>query len=126
MVLLSGKAHLVSKGYNQIEWVDYTHAFSPVAWLSMIRLMLAVSTMKNWHVHQLDVNNAFLHDSIEEEIFMKPPDCYKNVPPSHICKLVWSLYGLKQVSQQWNSEFLQFISFLGFVLSKTDYSLFTQ
>ncbi|KAL0427168.1 UNVERIFIED_CONTAM: Retrovirus-related Pol polyprotein from transposon RE1 [Sesamum latifolium] len=44
-----------------------------------------------WPLQQLDINNAFLHGFLDEEIFMRPPEGY-SVAPGMVCRLKRSLY----------------------------------
>ncbi|KAL0414888.1 UNVERIFIED_CONTAM: Retrovirus-related Pol polyprotein from transposon RE1 [Sesamum radiatum] len=110
------KVSLVAKGYNQIEGVDYTDSFSLVAKTITVRIFLSIASAYSWPVHQLDINNAFLRGSIDEEVYMTPPDGYP-VQPGNVCKLKRSPYGLKQASRQWNQEFTLKLAKFGFTYS---------
>lgn len=70
------KPRLVSKGYNQAYGIDYTESFSPIAKVVTVRLFLAIAVAKQWIVHQVDINNAYLHGYVEEELYMNPPEGY--------------------------------------------------
>ncbi|KAL0315559.1 UNVERIFIED_CONTAM: Retrovirus-related Pol polyprotein from transposon RE2 [Sesamum radiatum] len=117
------KARLVAKGYSQIEGIDYNDSFSPVAKTVTVRLFLGIAAAHFWPVHQLDINNAFLHGFLDEEVYMTPPDGY-SAPPGQVCKLQRSLYGLKQASRQWNREFTLKLAEFGFKQSAHDHCLF--
>lgn len=117
------KARLVAKGYNQEYGVDYQETFSPVIRMTTVRTIIALAAHRHWPLYQLDVNNAFLHGDLYEDVYMKPPEGF-SVDPSLVCKLKKSLYGLKQSSRQWFAKLTTELLHQGFDQSKNDYSLF--
>ena len=97
---------MVAKGYNQKFREDYDETFSLVVKMSTIRCVLAIAASKQWSLYQLDINNAFLHDDVKEEVYMQPPQGY-STPNNTVCKLTKSLYGLKQAWREWFAMWYQ-------------------
>nr|KYP37372.1 Retrovirus-related Pol polyprotein from transposon TNT 1-94 [Cajanus cajan] len=120
------KARLGAKGFTQTDGVDYFETFSPVVKLTTVRVLLVVATANNWFLHQLDVDNAFIHGDLHEEVYMKPPLGLSLPHPKLVCKLQKSLYGLKQASRNWNQKLTSELLFLGYKQSFADNSLFVK
>ena len=119
------KARLVAKGFKQRYGIDYEDTFSPVVKAATIRVILSLAVSQGWSLRQLDVQNAFLHGILEEDVYMKQPPGYEDkLQPHHICKLDKAIYGLKQAPRAWYSRLSDKLLQLGFQASKGDTSLF--
>jgi hypothetical protein len=91
------KAHLVAKGYSQVEGIDFSEIFSPDSKLTSIRFLLSIVVSFDLEVEQMDVKTTFLHGDLEEEIYMKQPKGFVVKRKKElVCKLKKSLYALKQ------------------------------
>jgi histone deacetylase 1/2 len=116
---------LVAKGFKQQYGIDYEDTFSPVVKIATIRLVLSLAVARGWCLRQLDVQNAFLHGILEEEVYMKQPPGFEKDNTAHlVCKLDKALYGLKQAPRAWYSRLSTKLISLGFKASKSDTSLF--
>jgi hypothetical protein len=122
------KARLVARGFSQLEGIDYTATFSPVAKFDTIRLLLSLVASRGMHAKQMDTPNAYLKSDLREEIYMQKPEGYKNPPGQHgdVLRLLKGLYGLKQSGREWNQELASFMKTLGFQQCRSDTCVFVR
>ena len=82
------KARLVGKRFYQIYGQDYTDTYSPVARLTSMRILYALSVMLNLKLRQLDVETAFLNADLEPgaDIYIDPSEPIQ-VPAGKVFKL---------------------------------------
>ena len=100
------KARLVAKGYMQVQGTDYEETFSPVVRYESIRYLLAHVTLLDWEIKAMDVKLAYLHGVLEEEIYMEQLEGFiAKGEETKVCRLIQSLYGLKQAGRVWNKTF---------------------
>ena len=108
-IVVRRKSRLVVKGFTQVAFIDYNEPYAPVIKGETIRMMLAFGVKYGLKIMQLDVTTAFLHADIDEgvEIYMRQPPGYEKYDEEGFelfCKLMKSLYGLKQASRNWNKH----------------------
>jgi hypothetical protein len=119
------KARLVAKGFHQQFGVNYEETYSPVIKPTTVRTVLSIAISAGWKIHQIDIQNAFLHGTLSEEVFMQQPPGFQHPQfPNHVCKLQKAIYGLKQAPRAWFSRLSSRLIALGFHGSKSDTSLF--
>lgn len=108
--------------------MDYFGIFAPVTKMTSFRILLALTAMNNWKITQLYVINVFLHGILDEEVYMSclPGfNIYEDILRkfSHqklVCKLLKSLYGLKQTPRQWFMALLTALLSFGFLQTLDD------
>ena len=65
-------------------------------------MIIAISALRGLDIHQIDVKTDFLNRDLDEEIFKEG---FINLGrKKKICRLVKSLYRLKQTLKQWHGK----------------------
>ena len=121
------KARLVARGFTQEHGVDYNETFAPTVKAVSLRVLLALAAYYDWEVEQFDVVTAFLEAGLDEEIYMRQPEGFREVNENGdelVCLLLKALYGLKQAPRNWNKVITAWLIDYGFSQSKVDPCIF--
>jgi hypothetical protein len=94
------KAMLIAHGFSQVYGVNYLETHALVTRMTTIQLFFAIATMESWHIHQMDIKTAFLVGVLDEKIYIEITEGVDLWDAqSNVCKLMKSLYRLKQASR---------------------------
>ena len=96
--------------------------YAPVASHEAVRILLAVAASNDLIVEGGDISNAYLYGDIDVTIYMEQPtdsSCQLEFP-GMVCKLLKSIYGLKQAGHIWGSLLMQSLRQWGFEASAMD------
>lgn len=90
------KARLVAKGFTQHPDIDYIDTFSPIIKPCTLRILLSIVVTNGWSLCQLDINNAFLLGTLDEDVHTAQPLGFLNSTNlTFVCKLNKAIYSLK-------------------------------
>ncbi|GJW76788.1 zinc finger, CCHC-type containing protein [Tanacetum coccineum] len=82
-------ARLVIQGFRQKSGIDHFDTYAPVTCISTIRLFIALASIHNLIIHQMDVKIVFLNGELDEEVYMNQPRSF--IMPGNenkVCKLI--------------------------------------
>ncbi|CAI7884789.1 unnamed protein product [Closterium sp. NIES-54] len=114
-----------ARGFSQRQGVDYFQTFSPTSKMTTLRVLLHVAAQRDYKLHSLDFNTAFLQGNVHEVIWLRCPPGFTE---SFRAGTQWSLrrlvYGLHQAPCEWHDTLRTTLAALGFALATADPSLF--
>ncbi|GKA05768.1 zinc finger, CCHC-type containing protein [Tanacetum coccineum] len=115
------KVRLVIQGFRQKSRIEYFDTYALVTRISTIRLLITLALIHNLIIHQMDVKTTFLNGELDEEVYMKQPQGFiMSGNENKMCKLIKSIYGLKQAPKQWHQKFNEVVLSNGYLLNQTD------
>ena len=99
--------------------------FSPVINTSIMRLLLSYALSNQWHVHVIDIKNAFLNSVLDKEYYIEQVKMYEDPSkPNHVCKLKKSSYGLPESSYNWHRTISDYLVSKDYKQSRIEPCLF--
>ncbi|RVW88110.1 Retrovirus-related Pol polyprotein from transposon RE1 [Vitis vinifera] len=121
------KARLVALGNKQEYEVDYEETCAPVAKMTTIRTILAITASQSWQLHQMDVKNVFLHGDLQEEIYMKLPSGMTNSSPHDVFLPTQSQYDSSLFFHTSASSIVLLLVYVDdIIITSIDYGLITK
>jgi hypothetical protein len=123
------KARYVAKGYSQVKGKDFEETYSPTVKMTTLRTLIAFAAQQDQHIKQMDIKTAYLNAPISEEVYLQQPPGFEqkdNNGKTLVCKLLKSLYGLKQAGRNWYHTLRDYLISLGFKPTISDSCLFVR
>jgi hypothetical protein len=120
------KCRLVADGNTQKQGIDFDRVFSTVVKMQTIRLVFIIAAARDYNLTSIDIRQAYLQGTLDKSLYMRlPPGLTYNFTVPSVCKLLRSLYGLKQAGRIWSNMFTTYLLSWGFTRSTIDSCLYT-
>ncbi len=121
------KMWVVTKGFSQIERIDYEETFARFATYTSIRMLLGICFMMKFIIHQIDVKTSFFHIKFKEDVYMVQLERYEKLDSKElVCKLQKTIHGLQQALQVWNEKIDGFLKQKGYKQYRLDIDIYMQ
>src|SRR5271163_3685048 len=125
------KARLVAQGFTQCKGTDFHDTFAPVTRMTSQQIVIAIAAHRHHSLFTIDITNAYLNSEIDvRSLYMRQPKGFEDprYPTSSewACRLLKSLYGLKQAGNIWNANIHSYILDLGFTRTHSDLCVYTK
>ena len=119
---------MVQRG-GQGPGVDCGRTYTPAGLSQTTRIALAIAVYEGWELLQFDVQRAFLHASVQEEVSIKtPPPGYGSAGVAaglpQVMKPKRGIYGLRWSPRIWFNTINDSLEGMGFI-ETTDVCVFT-
>ena len=121
------KAKLIVQEFSQVYGIDYTKTFSPSIRRKSLKIFIAITAMLRMILIQMNVVGVYLESILSQNkqpIYMKIPQGWI-VREGLVCKILKSLYRLKQARRLWNKTITKFFRKIGFISTNADSCIFT-
>ena len=109
------RPRLVACGYSQVPGVDFTESYAPVINDITWRILIVAKIIWKLAAMIIDVETAFLHGDLMEEIYMEGPEGLGLSKETECVLLLKSIYGLVQASRMYFLFFTKLLREIGFV-----------
>ncbi|GKA15095.1 zinc finger, CCHC-type containing protein [Tanacetum coccineum] len=94
------KARLEIQDFKQNEGIDYFDTYAPVACITTIRLLLALTDIQNLVIHQIDVKTTFLNGDLDEKVYMKQPEGFVMLGNEHKFYMEYELLAIGSANKE--------------------------
>jgi hypothetical protein len=105
------KARLVVRG-DQQRHISSQDTYAATLASRSFRMLMAIAAKYNLELKQYDVTNAFVHATMDRDVYMRMPKGYQK--KGTILKVEKALYGLRISPMLWQKEFTTTLKALGF------------
>ena len=101
--------------FFQIKEIDFDKLFFPVVCYETACLFLAIATLKDWDIHNVDIKTVYFYGNLDEKIYMEQSEGFRlSSKEKKVQQLYKVLYGLKQAGLSWWQTMTKSMLALGF------------